>query len=694
MNRYQTYQPLDDTPLNDGDRYFFGMFSRYHPTNLKPGQLHYSGNGRMDRGTWKVRAGLAALSTDINLTNPPLIVDQFSLAPDVPLTSITRVTTTATATSTSPHGYSTGNYVNIRGATGADGLLYNGDFTITVTGASTFTYTMAGTPTGSASGTLVANRGPRVFNNYPSQAVGSGDYADDTTNTEGIIIASTAEAYLYRYGTPTLTIAYPANEGCVIGQPCDIRQFLDKVYMFRGYSTSTNPPLAVTSITQAAGTATVTTTANHGLSTNNWVTIAGAGQYGYNIVGKITVTGLTTFTYAVNAATVSPATGTITARPCQPPMYWDMNTTTLAFQIVPEGQNAAGAPIIDMPCVDWGMYFKSRFVLPYARDQLIMSDILDANSYDPTHTQFRILPGTNDWLIAAFPYQDARLLVLYRKSVHTLIMDGTDLSISQTFEITRNFGCIARRSVANCGPYIAWLSDIGVVRMQVTGELSLINNQAPLSDPIQDQFQNINWAYATNAVAVFWNNRYYLAVPTGSSTLNNTVFVFNFLNDAWESVDTYPPGWDALNFHVMSYNGTKRIFTVSTVGYVTLLEQNDYDEFGAPGSVADFAIAGDMETRNYLCDTYDMKKVKRFQLDGDVSSGDEIQGTYVLENPDYSLAVLNYTATSSTGITLRLPVQRRGISGRLELTTSAGRPEFHSVTIETAITSRQTLNYS
>lgn len=694
LSRFRRYGDLDDIPISDGDRYFLGMYSRWHPTSLKPGQLHFSGNGRMERGTWKVRAGLAALSTDINLNNPPLIVGQFSLAADVPLTSITRVTTTATATSTSPHGYLTGNYVNIRGATGADGLLYNGDFTITKTGASTFTYTMTGTPTGSASGTLVANKGPIVYNSYPSQVVGSGDYADVNTNTEGIIIASTTQAFLYRYGTSTLTLTYPAGETCIIGQPCCIVQFLNKVYMFRGYSTTINAPLAVSGITQALGTATVTTTSAHGLSTGNWVTIAGAGEYGYNIVGQITVTGANTFTYAVNAATVSPATGTITARPCQPPMYWDLNTTTLAFQVVPEGENPAGAPLIDMPCVDWGMYFKNRMVVPYSRDELLLSDIDDAGTYDPTTSQFRIQPGTNDWLIGAFPYQDARLLVLYRKSVQTLIMDGTDLTISQTFEITRNFGCLARRTVANCGPYIAWLSDIGVVRMQVTGELSLINNQAPLSDPIQDQFANVNWAYASNAVATFWNNRYYLAVPTGTSTINNTVFVFNFLNDAWESVDTYPQGWDALNFHIISYNGTKRIFAVSTAGYVTLLEQNNYDEFGAPGMVQDFAINGSMQTRNYLCDTFDMKKVKRFQLDGDVTIGDVVTGSYVLENPDYSLAVLNYTATQTTGVTLRVPVGRRGISGRLELTTSSGRPEVHSITIETALTSRQTLNYS
>lgn len=690
MDRYRTYGALDDQPLNDGDTYFLGFWSRYQPTYLKPGQASYAGNMRMDRGTAKVRAGLKALSNDINLPNPALIVGGFSLAADVGVSTLTRVTTTATATTTTAHGYASTNYVNIRGAVET---AYNGDQTITVTGATTFTYVVAGSPGTPATGTIFANKGPRVFDltGY-SQAIGSGDYADDNTNTEGIIIASQAKAYLYRYGVTTAIITYPAGETVTVGQPCCIVQFLNKVYMFRGYATSNAVPAAITSISRSVNTATVTTTAPHGLATGQWVTVAGATQYDYNIVAQITVTGASTYTYTVSNTPVTPATGTMTYRVVQPPLYWDQNTSTLAFQVVPTGSNAAGAPIIDIPPVDWGIFFKNRFVLPYTKDQLILSDIDDANSYDPSQNQFRIMPGTADWLIGAFPYQEARLLVLYRKSVHVILLDGTLLSIAQAFDITRNFGCIGRRTVANCGPYIVWLSDIGVVRMEISNELSLTNTAAPLSDPIQDKIQTINWAYAGNAVAVFWNNRYYLAVPTGSSTINNTILVYNFLNEAWESLDSYPGGFDVLNFHVISYNGTKRIHAVSSAGFVVLLEENNYDEFGAPGGLANYAIAGALNTRSYLANTYDPKRVRRFQLEANVATGDVFTGTYVLSNPDYSLAALSYTATATTDITLRTTVGRRGISGSLQVATTSGRPEFKAVLAEATVTTRGTYN--
>lgn len=67
---------------------------------------------------------------------------------------------------------------------------------------------------------------------------------------------------------------------------------------------------AVTSITQAAGTATLTTTAAHGLETGDKVVIRKAQPDGYNKVATATVTSTTVFTYPVDSGLSSPATGT------------------------------------------------------------------------------------------------------------------------------------------------------------------------------------------------------------------------------------------------------------------------------------------------------------------------------------------------------------------------------------------------
>ena len=72
------------------------------------------------------------------------------------ITSITFISTTATLTTNSPHGLSTNDYITVAGASPAQ---YNGTYSITVTGSSTFTYVMASTPATNATsvGTYYAN---------------------------------------------------------------------------------------------------------------------------------------------------------------------------------------------------------------------------------------------------------------------------------------------------------------------------------------------------------------------------------------------------------------------------------------------------------------------------------------------------------------------------------------------------------
>ena len=67
---------------------------------------------------------------------------------------------------------------------------------------------------------------------------------------------------------------------------------------------------AVTTLSQAAGTATCTTTAAHRLETGDKVVIRGAQPDGYNKVATVTVSSTTVFTYSVDSGLSSPATGT------------------------------------------------------------------------------------------------------------------------------------------------------------------------------------------------------------------------------------------------------------------------------------------------------------------------------------------------------------------------------------------------
>jgi hypothetical protein len=93
---------------------------------------------------WPVNATCASMRVYKN----SLIALDVTAPPAIAITSITRVGTTATLTTTAAHGLSNGNTVRIVGALPAQ---YNGTYVIGGAAGSTFTYTMASDPGASAS---------------------------------------------------------------------------------------------------------------------------------------------------------------------------------------------------------------------------------------------------------------------------------------------------------------------------------------------------------------------------------------------------------------------------------------------------------------------------------------------------------------------------------------------------------------
>ncbi len=692
MPRHHPLGPRDDVSLEDADEGFLGFRSRPQPASLPPGVARYIENGRCDRGTLRPRKGTKALSTDLVLSNPPVVLD-FVLPTELSVVSITRVGTTATVTTLAAHPYTTGDIVAIQSATGADAALYNGDFEITVTGATTFTYTMAGTPGGDATGTISTAKGLRIFNTYDNLVRGACVYSTDG-NIEGVVLAATDSAFVYREGEAITEIGYPAGESVEVTDACDLRQFLGKVYLFRGYQTA--DAITLTSITRAGAVATATKTA-HGRAAGSWVDIQGANEAEYNGIFQIaTVPTADTFTYAVTGTPTSPATGTITARPCKPAMQWDRNLAN-DFTVVTTGYHSTGGTLIRMPAAAWGLDFTRRMILPYSRTEHILSAFGDADTYDKQYSQLRILPGGADWLIGIQPYQELRYLVLYRKSVHQVELATTNAAPVSISEVTRAFGCVARKSIANCGDVMLWLSDLGVTGLHIQTELTLIPLALPLSDQINDQIETINWAYAENAVGLFWNNRYYLAVPTGSSTKNNTVLVFNFLNRSagspigeWESVDTFRGDFDVQAFHLLDYAGQKRLHANTSFGFLFLLEELEEDEWGTPASgIGTYPILGKFYMRDFLLGTRERKRFTRMRLSPNLTVDDAYSVDFIARNPDRRTTIREYTATETTDTdaSLRIPGVR-GAAGTVEIVTTAGRPEFRSISIEATTSDR------
>lgn len=627
MSRYAQQPPLADRPFEDGDNGFLGFVSNRQSPALSPGLLERSNNLRLDRYTLRARDGLEPAATDLVLDNPPLLLD-FDLGEEYSVTSITRSGGTATVITSAPHGWSTGEEVEIRGADQAE---YNIITDITVTGVGTFTYPVAGTPVTPATGTIYAASGPTLFDTYSDVVRCSCQFAtNDTDRTEYVILASTSRAFAVRRGAASQEIEYPANEEVEETDEASMLYWNGRVFLFRGYKTAA--ALVIESITRTTTTATCTTEAAHDLTTNDWVFIQDALPLGYCGIVQVTVTGADTFTYPVDGALSTPATlEGASVRACKRPLVWSGDFAEAFVAVTTGALSTTTGTLIHIPPVPWAIDAGSRLAVPFKADQIVISDPWDEETLDLQYNEFRLRYGSYDAIVAAVNTQQNVLFVLCRRSLHRLLL--ADLSVHAAEEITRDIGCAARRTVVQWGDQILFVGDRAIHRVKVTGELSLIPERVPLSSDIQDIIATVNWAEITHATARVWNNRAYFALPD-SEGMNTIILLFNFINDRWETQDSYPAGFDVEDWHIMDSDGEKRLFASTTFGFLYLLEENAVDTFGNTDGQQDYDIAGEYRTRYYGGGTRAVKRVRRMHLHADVPADSVVTATIATLNPD------------------------------------------------------------
>lgn len=130
----------------------------------------------------------SSIPVDTQLRNPNGVVYSTNTsatitAQSIVINSITRVGTTATATTSSEHLLASNISVTI---SGADQSAYNGAKTITVTAANTFTFDVSGSPTTPATGSMLASY------STASISVTSVEFGQDTNSDSGTILTLTS----------------------------------------------------------------------------------------------------------------------------------------------------------------------------------------------------------------------------------------------------------------------------------------------------------------------------------------------------------------------------------------------------------------------------------------------------------------------------------------------------------------------
>ncbi|MEO0796311.1 MAG: hypothetical protein AAFX93_14170 [Verrucomicrobiota bacterium] len=280
----------------------------------------------------------------------------------------------------------------------------------------------------------------------------------------------------------------------------------------------------------------------------------------------------------------------------------------------------------NMPRAAWSIYARNRLILPRRRDEIGMSDILDLDTFGH-EGRFYVDQGGSDWIVGAIDWQEDGVIVFNRKSIH-LISGITDLTSARRDMVTDQYGAVARKTIIRAGQKIIFLNEQGLFAVSESELLKLRGTEQPLSEPIQDQLDQINLQTAENAVTAYHENRLYLAFPARNSPRNNRLAIYSFLNKQWESVDTFPDGFYLDDLIVAPYGQTRRLFVVSREGGLHLIdERSGSDEIFdlATGTTAITPHSGTFKVRRMRGDSDEEKRLKSIKVGAQATVGPSVQ---------------------------------------------------------------------
>jgi len=393
------------------------------------------------------------------------------------------------------------------------------------------------------------------------------------------------------------------------------------------------------------------------------------------------------------------------------------NLTNVIFQ----QHVSQGLGFTHMPAPEYAAYHQRRLVMPFKYsvddvvdtftyrkilDEVIISDILDSDTYDQIYGQYRFNAGTADFNVALHSFSDDKLLVFNRNSIHLVSGAGQGASVQL---ITNEVGCVARQSIVQIGNNVMFLSDNGVYGANFQDLYNLRGNEVPLSSSINPTIERINRSVWDKSVAVYFDNRYYIAVPLDGSQVNNAILIFNFLNKQWESIDsTSDSNWNIANLIVAGKENARAVYAVNTLGGLHKLDARvdavDLLATEIPVEGQELAVQHDIPasvtTRQFTMGSMNRKRWNNFELhvQSSVDNESDLSISAELENIDavVNLGTLN-ELNSGTNLAIDEDVSIRGRIGnnraygmQVTLNNTVGRPRFRAIKVGAAEAFRST----
>lgn len=190
-------------------------------------------------------------------------------------------------------------------------------------------------------------------------------------------------------------------------------------------------------------------------------------------------------------------------------------------------------------------------------DTIYVGDILDGESFDLAGNSIRVGGGDGDPIVALQPWFDFYLLVFKERSIWLVNANPSqDVADWEIRLINSRVGCLAERTVQQVGPDVLFLSRDGVRSIKTIESGAQTDVSLPISTPVSDLVGRINQSNISKCAAVYWRNRYLIAVPLDNATTPDYVLCFHLLAKSWTG---YWTGWQPRDWVITAFGGKLRL---------------------------------------------------------------------------------------------------------------------------------------
>ena len=206
-----------------------------------------------------------------------------------------------------------------------------------------------------------------------------------------------------------------------------------------------------------------------------------------------------------------------------------------------------------------GTFYRNRAWI-LKSDLLYFSDASPSNyatAFDTVSQVYRIPVGEERVVMGT---RDLGLIIGGKEQIWALNPSTTPDATDKPEKLL-DIGIVTGRTFQAVGDDFLFLAFDGVRSLKRTIQDKIqLGNSFPLSYPLKDEFDNINWSYIDKACAVYWNGKYLIALPKTGSSYNNSVWIYYPATNGWAVID----GWNVGAWATFKVNGEERLYFIDS----------------------------------------------------------------------------------------------------------------------------------